>query len=152
MIQSAFRTALRPSCRLALRRTLAVKERACFSTYFTSSHEWVAVEDGIGTVGISDFAQRALGDVVYVELPEVGDTFDAEDAFGSVESVKAASDVYLPIAGEVVEVNDELGSSPNLVNESPEADGWFVKIKVDDPAEVENLMDASSYEEHISNE
>ena len=152
MIQTAFRTALRPSCRLALRRTLAVKERACFSTYFTSSHEWVAVEDGVGTVGISDFAQRALGDVVYVELPEVGDTFDAEEAFGSVESVKAASDVYLPIAGEVVEVNEELGSSPNLVNDSPDSDGWFVKIKLDDPAELENLMDESSYAEHISNE
>ena len=129
MIQVAFRTALRPSCRLALRRTLAVQERACFSTYFTSSHEWVCGGRWYWYVGISDFAQRALGDVVYVELPEVGDTFDAEDAFGSVESVKAASDVYLPIAGEVVEVIDELDSSPNLVNESPEADGWFVKIK-----------------------
>ena len=110
------------------------------------------MDDGVGTVGISDFAQRALGDVVYVELPEVGDTFDAEEAFGSVESVKAASDVYLPIAGEVVEVNEELGSSPNLVNDSPDSDGWFVKIKLDDPAELENLMDESSYAEHISNE
>ena len=116
MIQSAFRTALRPSCRLALRRTLAVQERACFSTYFplcsTNGLRWKMVL--VPLVTISDFAQRALGDVVYVELPEVGDTFDAEDAFGSVESVKAASDVYLPIAGEVVEVNDVIGQQPEL--------------------------------------
>ena len=98
------------------------------------------------------FCSKGTSDVVYVELPEVGDTFDAEEAFGSVESVKAASDIYLPVAGEVVEVNDGLGSSPNLVNESPTSDGWFVKVKLDDPAELENLMDESSYAEHRSNE
>ena len=152
MIQAAFRNALRPTSRLALRRTLAVSERACFSTYFTSSHEWISVQDGVGTVGISDFAQKALGDVVYVELPEVGDNFDAEESFGCVESVKAASDIYLPVAGEVVEVNDGLGDSPNLVNESPTSDGWFVKVKLDDPAELENLMNEDSYAEFIESE
>ena len=126
--------------------------RACFTTYFTESHEWIDVNDGVGTIGISDFAQKALGDVVYVELPEIGDAFDAEEAFGSVESVKAASDVYVPVGGEIIEVNDSLADSPNLVNDSPTSDGWFVKVKIEDEGELDGLLDEAAYQELIDNE
>ena len=95
------------------------KQQACFTTYFTKSHEWIDVNDGIGTIGISNFAQKSLGDIVYVEFPRIGDSFDAEEEFGTVESVKTASDVYLPVGGEVIEINDTLLYSPQLVNKSP---------------------------------
>ena len=104
------------------------------------------LDGDIGTVGITDFAQNSLGDIVYVDLPEVGDRFGGEEEFGSVESVKAASDVYNPIAGEVTEVNENLADNPGLVNESPTGEGWFMKVKVDDPSAVEALLDEAAYQ------
>merc|ERR1712046_30901 len=98
----------------------------------TEDHEWITVSDGIGTIGISDFAQTALGDVVYVDLPDAGDELEKGDAFGAVESVKAASDVYMPVSGEVVEINEALDENPALVNESSMEDGWFIRVKLSD--------------------
>ena len=112
---------------------------------YASTHEWARLEDGIVTVGITDHAQNALGDVVYVELPEVGDTFDATAEAGVVESVKAASDVYAPVSGEVVAINELLEESPELINSDPYADGWFYKIRIDDEEEFAKLLDADEY-------
>lgn len=117
-----------------------------------AKHHRNQLDGDIGTVGITDFAQNSLGDVVYVDLPEVGDRFDGEEAFGSVESVKAASDVYTPIAGEVTEVNENLGDNPGLVNESPQDEGWFIKIKVDDVDAVSSLLDEAAYQDLCDSE
>ncbi|GAQ80855.1 GLYCINE DECARBOXYLASE COMPLEX H [Klebsormidium nitens] len=117
-------------------------------TKYLTSHEWVNVQDGVGTVGISDFAQNELGDVVFVELPEVGATVTKGETFGVVESVKAASDVYSPVTGEVVERNDSLTETPALVNKGPFDDGWMLKVKLSNPSDVEDLLDASAYEKH----
>ena len=114
---------------------------------YTKSHEWVRLEeDGTVTVGISDHAQELLGDLVFVELPEVGSQISAEEACCVVESVKAASDVYMPITGEVIDTNQALVDEPEIINSSPYDDGWVFKIKPDDADDVEQLMDASSYE------
>merc|ERR1711998_124376 len=122
--------------------------RRDFATTFTSDHEWVSDPvDGVITTGITDFAQNQLGDVVYVELPEVGDTFDQGDTMGVVESVKAASDVYAPVSGEIVEVNDSLSDDPAVVNTDPEGEAWWVKIKLSAPAELDELMDDDTYQE-----
>lgn len=115
---------------------------------YASSHEWVEDNgDGTVTVGITDHAQAALGDLVFVEVPEVGDTFDAGDAFAVVESVKAASDVYAPVSGEVIASNEDLADAPEIVNDQPYSDGWIAKIKMEDAAELEDLMDAEAYTE-----
>ncbi|KMT65795.1 glycine cleavage system protein GcvH [Catenovulum maritimum] len=120
---------------------------------FTDSHEWVRDEgNGIVTVGISDHAQDLLGDLVHVDLPDVEDGFTAGDEIAVVESVKAASDVYSPVAGEVVEINEELEDSPELVNTDPYGDGWLFKLKVEDMGEVESLHDAESYGETLEDE
>jgi len=119
---------------------------------YTAEHEWVLFEADVATIGISDFAQDALGDVVFVELPEVGTQVEAGKPFGVVESVKAVSDVYAPLSGEVVEVNAELPDAPEMVNTSPYEDAWMVKIKISDPAELESLMDAAAYQEHCESE
>ncbi|WP_085676394.1 MULTISPECIES: glycine cleavage system protein GcvH [unclassified Pseudomonas] len=112
---------------------------------FAESHEWARLEaDGSVTVGISDHAQQALGDVVFVELAEVGKVFSAGDAAGVVESVKAASDIYAPVAGEVIAVNEELADSPELLNEEP-YESWIFKLKPSNPAELDNLLDAAGY-------
>lgn len=114
---------------------------------YASSHEWARLEDdGTVTVGISDHAQEALGDVVFVELPEVGNTYSAGEEIGVVESVKAASDIYAPIAGEVIAVNEALADSPEIINESPYDDGWFFKLQPSEVGELENLMDAEAYD------
>lgn len=116
------------------------------SLRYVSTHEWVSdVQDGVVTVGISDFAQDQLGDVVFVELPEVGARFGAGDPVAVVESVKTASDIYAPLAGEVVEVNQALEGSPERINESPYEQGWLFRLKVDDPAAREGLLDAEGY-------
>lgn len=116
--------------------------------HFAKSHEYCNMNGDIATVGISDHAAEALGDVVFVELPAVGTVFEAGDSMASVESVKAASDIYTPVGGEVIEVNDELDSAPGTVNESPFEKGWFVKIKMSDIDDVNGLMDEVAYAEH----
>jgi len=119
---------------------------------YTREHEWVLVEGNIATIGITDYAQDQLGDVVYVELPAVGDKVSREDAFGVVESVKAVSDVYAPVSGEVVEVNDDLTENPGMINEDPYGDGWFIKVEMSDPSELEELMSAEEYRAYIAEE
>jgi len=117
---------------------------------FTKDHEWVELQGDVALVGITAYAAEQLGDVVFVETPEVGRTIKAGDGFAVVESVKAASDVYAPISGEVVEANTALSDSPDTVNASPEADGWFAKLKVADPAELDALMDRPAYEAYLA--
>ena len=117
---------------------------------FTKDHEWVALDGDVATVGITAYAAEQLGDVVFVETPDVGKTVKAGDGFAVVESVKAASDVYAPVSGEVVEANAELGSAPETVNAAPEAGGWFAKVKVSDPAELDGLMDRDAYEAYLA--
>ena len=119
--------------------------------YYTKDHEWVKAEGEIALVGISDFAQHQLGDIVYVELPEVGDEFEKEEAFAAVESVKAASDVYLPVGGIVVEINEELMDDPALLN-TDAFENWLVKIEVADKAELEELMNSEDYEKFLAEE
>ncbi|MDA3902886.1 MAG: glycine cleavage system protein GcvH [Desulfuromusa sp.] len=116
---------------------------------YTEDHEWVLVEGDVATIGISDFAQDQLGDVVFVELPEVGDTLEAGKNFGVVESVKAVSDVYAPISGEVIEVNEELPDGPEALNTSPYEDGWMIKVKLTDSTAADSLMDATTYQKFI---
>ncbi len=116
---------------------------------YTRTHEWVRTEDDTATIGITDYAQEELGDIVYVELPEQGDTFDAGDSFGSIESVKAVSDLYTPVGGEVVEVNEALNDSPEKINEDPYGDGWLVKLRV---SEEGDLLSASDYEQLLEEE
>ena len=117
---------------------------------YTKSHEWVRMEDDTATIGITDHAQDELGDIVFVELPDEGDTFDVGDSFGTVESVKAVSDLYTPVGGEVVEVNSSLEDAPEKINEDPYGDGWLVKVKLYDPSEAEALMDAAAYRDLLS--
>jgi glycine cleavage system H protein len=117
---------------------------------FTKDHEWVAVEGDVATVGITAYAAEQLGDVVFVEVPEVGKTVKQGDGLAVVESVKAASDVYAPVSGEVVEANAALGDAPETVNALPETGGWFAKIKLSNASEVEALMDRDAYEAFLS--
>ncbi|MGY6551328.1 MAG: glycine cleavage system protein GcvH [Erythrobacter sp.] len=119
--------------------------------YFTDEHEWIDVEDDVATVGITDYAQGQLGDIVFVELPEIGAEVEKGKDAAVVESVKAASDVYAPITGEVTEINPALEEDPALVNTSPEEDGWFFKMTVGDASELEGLMDEASYKEFVAN-
>ena len=120
---------------------------------YAESHEWVSVDDnGIATVGISDHAQEALGDIVFVELPELGVTVNAKEEVAVVESVKAASDVYSPLTGEVTEVNETLLDTPETVNTNPYDNGWFFKIAISDEAELDELMDADAYADHCDDE
>ncbi len=115
---------------------------------YSSEHEWVSpAVDGVVTLGISDFAQSELGDVVYVDLPEVGNTYAAGDSIAAVESVKAASEVYTPVSGEIVEVNEALDGEPGIVNSDACGEGWICKIKLSEPGELDGLMDAAAYEE-----
>ena len=119
---------------------------------YNESHEWVRQEDDIATVGITDYAQSEIQDIVYVELPEVGTQLTHKTEFGVIESVKAAFDLYAPVSGEVIEVNESLLDAPEQVNESPYDDGWFLKIKMTDPSELDALFDADSYQSHIEAE
>ena len=117
---------------------------------YAKSHEWVMVEGEIATVGITQFAQEQLGDLTFIELPEVGDAFEAGNEMGSVESVKAASEIYAPVTGEVIEVNEELEDAPEKVNEEPYGDGWLLKFKI--KGEPEGLLDAEGYADAINAE
>lgn len=116
---------------------------------YTKDHEWVKVDGDEATVGITDFAQGELGDIVYVEIETEGDTLDANEVFGTVEAVKTVSDLFMPLSGEIVAVNEDLEDSPEKVNESAYEDGWMIKIKMSDPSEVAGLMSADEYTEHI---
>ena len=118
---------------------------------YTEEHEYLARtdQDDIYDVGITDYAQGELGDIVFVELPEVGDRFDKGDAFGTVEAVKAVSDLYMPVTGEIVEVNDALNDDPSQVNSDPYGEGWMIRIKVSDTSQLDRLLDADGYAAHI---
>ena len=118
--------------------------------YFTADHEWISVDGGSATVGITDYAQAQLGDVVFVELPPAGTALDKSKEAAVVESVKAASDVYSPVSGEVTEANAALEADPALVNTSPEADGWFFRLTLSDPGELDGLMDADAYKAFVA--
>lgn len=118
--------------------------------FYTNDHEWIEKVDGNKVrVGVSDYAQDQLGDVVFVELPDVDDEFDASEDFGTVESVKSTSELAIPLAGKVVNVNEELEDSPELINESPEADGWIVEFELEDELNTDDLYDESAYKEYI---
>ena len=121
-------------------------------TKYTTSHEWVRLEGDVATVGITDHAQTALGDVVFVELPEVGREVGANEACAVVESVKAASDVYAPLAGRVVEANERLSEDPGLVNRDPTGEGWFYKLEVADAAALDELMDEAGYQRFVESQ
>ncbi len=119
---------------------------------YTKTHEWISLEGDIATFGLTDHAQSELGDITYLELPEVGDALKAGDSFGVVESVKAASDVYSPIDGEIIEVNGAAVDGPELINNSPYDDAWLVKVKVSDPSQLDGLMDTDAYNEFEANQ
>lgn len=120
------------------------------TTYFTEDHEWIAVEGSTGTVGITEHAQEQLGDITFVELPDAGSTVKKGDSVSVVDSVKAASDVYTPVSGEVTEVNGALEEAPELVNSAAESDGWLFKLTLSDTAELEGLMDADAYKSFVA--
>lgn len=117
---------------------------------YTRDHEWVKVEDDVCVVGVTDFAQQQLGEVVFVELPEPGQVFDTHDEIGTIESVKAVAEVFTPVAGEIVEVNEKLQDDPELVNDDPHGDGWLVKVKFSSASDLDDLMDAEAYEEYVA--
>ena len=119
------------------------------SLKFTGEHEWIRFENGVATIGISDHAQEALGDIVFAEVPEGGRTLNKGDEAAVVESVKAASDIYAPVAGEVIEGNAALADDPSLINRDPEGEGWFFKMRVADLAELDGLMDEAAYREWV---
>jgi glycine cleavage system H protein len=119
------------------------------SLYFTKEHEWIRVEGDTATVGISDHAQEALGDIVFAEVPEAGRTIGKGQEAAVVESVKAASDVYAPVSGEVIAANQAVADDPALINRDPEGEGWFFKLKLSDPGELDGLMDEAAYREWV---
>jgi glycine cleavage system H protein len=121
-------------------------------SFYAKSHEYVHVEGEVGTIGITEFAQKELGDVVFVELPQVGASLEAGDELGSIESVKAVSELFSPVSGEIVEVNEALAEKPELVNTDPYGDGWMVRIRLSTPDEVDGLMTAEDYEDYIKKE
>jgi glycine cleavage system H protein len=120
--------------------------------HYTKQHEWVRVSGEVGMVGITDYAQKELGDIVYVDLPRVGAKVEQGKVMGSVESVKAVSDIYSPVSGEVIEINDALATTPEKLNESPHVDGWMVKIRLSVPAEIQGLLSAADYEKYVAAE
>lgn len=119
---------------------------------YTREHEWIKVEEDVCTLGITDFAQQELGEVVFVELPQVGQVFDTNDEIGTIESVKAVAEVYIPVAGEVIEVNEALNDDPELLNDDPHGDGWLIKVRFSSDADLRTLMDAAAYEQYASGE
>ena len=118
---------------------------------YTREHEWISVDGNIGTVGITDYAQNSLGDIVYVDMPKVGDSINANATFGSVESVKAVSDLYCPVSGTVTEVNEVLKNEPDKINSAPH-ETWIIKVELSNPGELDALLDAAAYEKYISEE
>ena len=116
---------------------------------YTKDHEWISIDGEIATVGITDFAQRELGDIVYVEVETVGETLDADEVFGTVEAVKTVSDLFLPVSGEIIEFNEDLEDTPEDVNAEPYSKGWMIKMKISDPDELSQLLDSNQYRELI---
>lgn len=119
---------------------------------YTKEHEWIRVDESVGLIGITDHAQRELGDIVYVELPKVGDHVTAKEAFGTVESVKAVSDLYSPVTGEVIGVNSKLQNNPELLNADPHGEAWLIRVQLSDRSETEKLMTAEEYEAYVREE
>ncbi|AMM40049.1 Glycine cleavage H-protein, subgroup [Candidatus Desulfofervidus auxilii] len=117
--------------------------------FYTKDHEWIKIEDGLGTIGITDYAQDALGDITFVELPEIGTEIKQFETFASVESVKAVSDVYAPMSGKVIKINQKLSTSPELINKSPYEQGWLVVIEIYDESEREKLMRSKDYQKYL---
>ncbi|MBL6666635.1 MAG: glycine cleavage system protein GcvH [Flavobacteriaceae bacterium] len=120
-----------------------------YDLLYSNDHEWVKLDDEIATIGITDFAQRELGDIVYVEIETVGDVLEREQVFGTVEAVKTVSDLFMPLSGEVLEFNTELEDTPEAVNDEPYESGWMIKIKMDNPAQLKNLLSADQYKKLI---
>ena len=120
--------------------------------HYTTSHEWVRIDGDVGTIGITDYAQKELGEIVYLELPEVGHMFNADDEFGTVESVKAVSELFTPLAGEIVDVNKAAIAEPGIVNDDPFGDGWLIKMKLTTDEEIAKLMSAADYAEYVKQE
>ena len=116
---------------------------------YTKDHEWIKIEDGIATLGIADFAQGELGDIVYVDIESVDETIDKDEVFGSVEAVKTVSDLFMPLSGEVIAFNEDLEDTPEKVNSDPYGDGWIIKIKISDNSQIDDLLDATAYKEVI---
>ncbi|GAA6029456.1 hypothetical protein JCM8097_003688 [Rhodosporidiobolus ruineniae] len=150
-----FRAAIRPAALRAIARPVPVARpflRTLVSKRYTPEHEWVSYDDstGLGTIGITEYAQKTLGDVVYIELPAKGTHVAAGEEMGAVESVKAASDIFAPVGGQIVEVNGELEGQPDLLNKSAEADGWLARIQLSNPGEFEELLSADAYKVHCS--
>lgn len=117
---------------------------------YSEEHEWLLESNGVATIGITDFAVESLGDVVFVELPQKGTQINQFSTFGEVESVKAASEIYTPISGEIIEINENLETEPELLNNSPYENGWLIKVKISDPTEIEKLMDSKAYEQFVN--
>ncbi|MBK8683417.1 MAG: glycine cleavage system protein GcvH [Chitinophagales bacterium] len=117
---------------------------------YTKDHEWVSISGNVGTIGITDFAQRELGDIVYVDIGTAGDTLDIESVFGTVEAVKTVSDLLMPVSGKIIELNKELDTNPEAVNLDPYGKGWMVKIELTNPSELDSLMDAGAYQDMVS--
>ena len=117
---------------------------------YSKDHEWVQVDGDVATIGITDYAQHSLGDVVYVDMPRVGDKLASHEAFGSVESVKAVSEIFVPVGGEITEVNENLNDTPEAVNNEPYSTGWMVKIKMENPGEADALLSSAEYEEYLA--
>ncbi len=116
---------------------------------YSKDHEWLSVADDIATIGITDYAQHSLGDVVYIDLPRVGDKLNAHESFGSVESVKAVSEVFTPVAGEITEVNEAINDTPEVVNNDPYEGGWMIKVRMDNPGDADALLSSTEYEEYL---
>ena len=117
---------------------------------YSKDHEWVGVDGDIATIGITDYAQHSLGDVVYIDMPRVGDKFSAHEAFGSVESVKAVSEIFMPVSGEITEVNEGLNDTPEAVNNDPYVAGWMVRVKMDNTGEADAMLSSEEYDEYLA--
>ena len=117
---------------------------------FTKEHEWVSIDDDMAIIGITDFAQNELGDIIFIELPEIGDKFEANDVFGTIEAVKTVADLYMPLSGEIIEINEQIDDNPECVNNSPYDKGWIIKININDSKEINNLLTHQKYKEMIN--
>ena len=117
---------------------------------FTKEHEWVSIDDDMAIIGITDFAQNELGDIIFIELPEIGEKFEANDVFGTIEAVKTMADLYMPLSGQIIEINEQIDDNPECVNNSPYDKGWIIKININDSKEINNLLTHQKYKEMIN--